>query len=65
MAHGALMDFRYGPRSHNGPARPPPTARRPVMAPKAITESRYGPMVHEEFLEKLQDSQFAGATPVP
>lgn len=38
-------------------------ARRPDMAPWAITEARYGSVGHPGVLEKLQDSQFASATP--
>ena len=34
------------------------------MAPWAITEARYGSVGPPEFLEKLQDSQFASAAPV-
>ena len=54
MAHGAIT----------GPHAVFAFTRGPVMAPWAITEARYGSVGPPEFLEKLQDSQFASAAPV-
>ena len=61
MAHGAIPG-RPGAGHH---------ARRPAMAPWAITQARYGSVGHNagplwlwgspEILEKLQASQFASA----